>query len=89
MQVGGGLKKRLEPAISEGLQVAPQFEEAQLPLLAGPQRSPQSRTERLRQPDEEQPTLEVAERGKLGFGGDRGQRELTFPRLEHEFDLPA
>ena len=49
---GGGLKEGLEPAVSEGLQVPDQFEKTQLALLAGPQRGPQRRTERLDKHDQ-------------------------------------
>jgi hypothetical protein len=48
---GRGGKEHLEPAVSEGLQVADQLEETQLPLLTGPQRGAQSGTEGIGQDD--------------------------------------
>ena len=60
-QGGGGLKESLEPAVSEGLEVTDQFEKTQLPLLAGPQRGAQGRTERIGEHDQQQAPVEIAE----------------------------
>ena len=88
VQGSGGLKERLEPAVSEGLEVADQLEKTQLPLLAGPQRGAESRTEGIGQHDQQQTSVEITERGLRGLGGPGGEVEITFPGLEHEFHLP-
>lgn len=76
-------KERLEPAVSESLQIADEFEKTQLALLAGPQGSSQGGTQRLGQHDQQQSSVEITQRGFLGFGGNGRQMEITFPRLEH------
>ena len=81
-------KELLEPAVCARLEIANELKKTHLPVLSGPERDPQGRTERVGQHDEEQTSVEIAEGRSFRFGGQRGQMQITFPGLEHEFHLP-
>jgi hypothetical protein len=69
---GSGRKEQMAPAVGQRLQVADEFEEAELSPFGEPHRRPQGGIEGEGEQNEEQATREITERAVDGFGRERG-----------------
>jgi hypothetical protein len=68
--------------------MAHEFAQAQFALLLMPDGGAQGRTQHVGQQDKQHAPVEITQRAVLRGRGKRGEMKITFPRLEHQFDLP-
>jgi hypothetical protein len=87
--LGCPLQQRLEPVVGPGLEMGDEVEQTQFPRLLLPDGGAQGRTERGGQQEEQQAAIEGTERAVFCGRRERGQMQLTFPRLKDEFAWPA
>src|SRR2546426_9849186 len=88
-EVRRGLQEHLQPLVGPGLEGPHEFEQTHFSVFGLPQPRRQRGAEGGVEQKEAAASVEITQGGLFGLGRQRGQRQIAFPGLKDQVDLPS